>query len=359
MNRSSLSSIAVFVIAAASPPAYAASEIDSCPAERYKPCSFFTASVTLGEHEQIIDNYVAGFTRSKGSWTINVRYQPETQCAKVKFLVDMGPVNALGEYKEDLRNGVGQIRDTGTFMHKIGNLESALRILSSSCRTPHQVTKQSREKELGLTRANRRTIQVGLASLGFDPGPADGLFGRRTRAAISAWQAANGVAATGWLTKTEAKALQDMQERRTGTRDLLRSMASDHGQTQRMFEQDEGAVRQQSHQRIQQLGQAAVLQGELNLIQSLNQLTAKGKPSVQPHSVRAGGDRRCQEIGDRAATEWEANTNEPKGLCEIGHYQLRMLEYFKNRLSNHGCYGGEYDLTIAETRNWITQVCSN
>ena len=359
MNLSSLFSLAVFAIAAASPPAYAASEIDSCPAEQYEPCPSFRASITLGEHEQIIDNYVAGFTRSKGSWTINVRYQPETQCAKVEFLIDMGPIDVPSKYKEDLHNGGGQIRDTGTFMHKIGNLESALRILSSSCRTPHQVTKQHRETELGLTRADRRTIQFGLASLGFDPGPADGLFGRRTRAAISAWQAANGVAATGWLTKTEANTLQDKQAGRTETRDLLRSMASDHDHSQRMFEQDEGAVRQQSHQRIQKLGQAAVLQGELNLIQSLNQLTAKVKPSVQPHSVRAGGDRRCQEIGDRVAMEWEANTNEPNGHCEIGHYQLRMLEFLKNRLSNYGCYGGEYELTIAETRNWITQVCSN
>ena len=110
MNRKSLFVPVALAAAAASPPAYAASEIDSCPAERYEPCSSFTASVALGEHQQIIDNHVAGFTRSKGSWTISVRYQPETQCAKVKIFVDMGPIDSLGEYKQDLRNGVGEIQ---------------------------------------------------------------------------------------------------------------------------------------------------------------------------------------------------------------------------------------------------------
>ena len=64
------------------------------------------------------------------------------------------------------------------------------------------------EAALGLWRSDRRAIQAGLASLGFDPGPADGLFGGRTRAALSAWQAAKGEAATGWLTAAEAGVLK-------------------------------------------------------------------------------------------------------------------------------------------------------
>ena len=138
MNRSSLFVPVALAVATALLPARAASEVDSCPAERYEPCSFFAASVALGENEPIIDNHVAGFTRSKGSWTISVRYRPETQCAKVKIFVDMGPIDSLGEYRQDLRNGAGEISDAGTFMHKIDNLESALRIVSSSCRTPYQ-----------------------------------------------------------------------------------------------------------------------------------------------------------------------------------------------------------------------------
>ena len=45
-------------------------------------------------------------------------------------------------------------------------------------------TVQAMESSLGLERSERRRIQSGLASLGFDPGPSDGLFGRVTRGAM-------------------------------------------------------------------------------------------------------------------------------------------------------------------------------
>ena len=63
------------------------------------------------------------------------------------------------------------------------------------------------ETSLGLVRGERRAIQRGLASLGFDPGPVDGLFGHGTRRAIERWQASLGADATGYLAAEEAKAL--------------------------------------------------------------------------------------------------------------------------------------------------------
>ena len=63
------------------------------------------------------------------------------------------------------------------------------------------------EAALGLTRADRRLIQSSLAAEGFDPGPVDGVFGRRTRAAIGQWQAARGEEPTGYLDAEAARLL--------------------------------------------------------------------------------------------------------------------------------------------------------
>ena len=63
------------------------------------------------------------------------------------------------------------------------------------------------EEALGLQREHRRLIQSGLTSLGFDPGPADGVFGQRTRAAIGAWQESVDKPATGYLDAEGAKKL--------------------------------------------------------------------------------------------------------------------------------------------------------
>ena len=61
-----------------------------------------------------------------------------------------------------------------------------------------------------MSREQRIQVQQGLAALGFDPGPADGLFGPKTRAAIWDWQNAKGLEATGFLTREEAEALGAM-----------------------------------------------------------------------------------------------------------------------------------------------------
>ena len=63
------------------------------------------------------------------------------------------------------------------------------------------------ELALGLDRSTRRRIQQRLASAGFSPGPADGMFGPATRAAIRRWQASRGAEATGYLNTAGAQAL--------------------------------------------------------------------------------------------------------------------------------------------------------
>ena len=88
------------------------------------------------------------------------------------------------------------------------NAEAAKSLLGRAPQTQETtMTRESLETALGLTRADRRLIQSSLAAQGFDPGPADGVFGRRTRAAISQWQAARGEEPTGYLNAEAAKSL--------------------------------------------------------------------------------------------------------------------------------------------------------
>lgn len=59
------------------------------------------------------------------------------------------------------------------------------------------------EADLGLSRQQRRAVQAGLTQRGFDTRGVDGVFGRGTRNAIAAWQQANDLEATGYLTAAQ------------------------------------------------------------------------------------------------------------------------------------------------------------
>lgn len=72
---------------------------------------------------------------------------------------------------------------------------------------PIEDNRQAIERALDLTRVQRVTVQRGLALLGFEVGPFDGIFGRRTRAAIRRWQASNADPATGYLDTDAANRL--------------------------------------------------------------------------------------------------------------------------------------------------------
>ena len=63
------------------------------------------------------------------------------------------------------------------------------------------------EAALSLDRSARRLVQQGLAAAGYSPGPADGVFGPATRAAIRGWQTSRGATATGYLDAAGASAL--------------------------------------------------------------------------------------------------------------------------------------------------------
>ncbi|MCV6593188.1 MAG: peptidoglycan-binding protein [Silicimonas sp.] len=68
--------------------------------------------------------------------------------------------------------------------------------------TPEALAERA-EQALDLNRDARRAIQRDLSLLGFNTRGIDGIFGRGTRAAITAWQRRDGAEATGFLTSDQ------------------------------------------------------------------------------------------------------------------------------------------------------------
>lgn len=71
-----------------------------------------------------------------------------------------------------------------------------------------QTAEQLAALEQALSRSAKRRIQLGLRQRGFYAGLIDGIIGDQTRAAIRDYQAANGVAVTGYLTQGQILRLQ-------------------------------------------------------------------------------------------------------------------------------------------------------
>ena len=79
-----------------------------------------------------------------------------------------------------------------------------------------------------LNRDQMRKVQKALAAQGTNPGPADGVYGAKTRAAIQAWQIKKGYQATGVLTRIQIQMLMESAQQTTVARtgkDLYGSIA--------------------------------------------------------------------------------------------------------------------------------------
>ena len=78
--------------------------------------------------------------------------------------------------------------------------------------TPNDPDHVAAEAALGLNREAKVLVQRGLAAMKYEVGYADGLFGKRTRGAIEAWQKGKGLPETGYLTREQVEALKAVGE---------------------------------------------------------------------------------------------------------------------------------------------------
>lgn len=88
------------------------------------------------------------------------------------------------------------------------NAAEARRQITDIAEAPQKAA-EAREEALALSRDDRRAIQRNLTLLGHDTRGIDGIIGPGSRAAIVAWQTANGLAPSSYLDAPQIKQLQE------------------------------------------------------------------------------------------------------------------------------------------------------
>ena len=97
------------------------------------------------------------------------------------------------------------------------------------------------EASLELDTATRQQIQRHLTVLGYDTRGVDGIFGPGTRTAITNWQQANGLEATGFLTAEQIEVLSDMAATREAEmEEEAREQALERERADRAYWEDTG-----------------------------------------------------------------------------------------------------------------------
>ena len=127
-----------------------------------------------------------------------------------------------------------------------------------------------REVALGLVRVDRVLAQRGLATLGFNVGPADGKFGPRTRGAVRAYQEVSGTPVTGFLTREEfdalAAAVADTERRETARRAEEARMAEEARlERRRLVEEEEQRAEEEARRAEDELRARERLEAEERL----------------------------------------------------------------------------------------------
>ena len=170
-----------------------------------------------GEHEVRVtrEGYraAARVVVVSGETRLRIALEPEPQ----PFTVVTTPPNAEVRFLEGTEGyRPGMVLIPGTYRVRVsaeGWETQEVTVQHGAASTRHAVTLKrvhdpaADEAALGLDREDRRRIQRGLASLGFEPGPADGIFGGGTRGAIGRWQSSQGDEATGYLDGKAAEML--------------------------------------------------------------------------------------------------------------------------------------------------------
>ena len=356
MNLRILSIAPLLAVFAPASISHAEAEFDQCPAEKYKPCSSFLTSVEIGEHEPIIDNHLAGFARSRGTWTISVRYQPETECAKVNLMLDMGPVDLPRLYKEVFRSGGGVISDSGSFLHKIDDLESALRIPSSTCHVPDQETpegdSQSQDGETPDERLERMALEDERERMALEAErervkleqERERLALERERLALAQEiEAAERRRQLERERERQRLAAEQERQRERERQELARQQEAAElrntiARLRARAERERAERERQERREAKRAGTDAMMTGlTLGLIGGvLDMLNEGGGDSISSGALQGTSGAGCEQIGARLARDLERMSGSDS-MCSIYRGTAQAYRQARNRLAATGC----------------------
>ena len=365
MKLKTLICLLVVVVTSQAGTLYAARVEYGCDAERYVPCSSFRTSRTIKEQAPVVT--FSDFTRSKGKWTVTIGYEPAGKCAKVTFYVDMGPLDFDREYKRVFIDGGGAISDSGSFIHKADDMESALRIHNSSCRVPapEPLKKDGDSKERQALDEERERQE---------------LEEERERLAMAEERERLALQAERERLEEEQRLVEERerqrlaQQRRERERRRLAELRRER-ERQRLAELRRERERQRlAQQRREQERLRAQRRSEANTAAAMAILGGflqgfaggSGNPFGagigRSPSYGGSGGGSCEQAKQRAERIVESvNPNAVVGYCNTYRRYLQVLQSVQRELANGGCPSHEvrqYDQAIAQTRQGARASCA-
>jgi uncharacterized caspase-like protein len=154
------------------------------------------------------------------------------------------------------------------------------------------------ERSIGLTRQGRSRAQLALTLLGYSTGGTDGVFGDKSRKAISAWQTDRGETATGYLTAKQHAALLDVAAPKLAAWDADQKRKAAEAQARQQQAAAAAAQQQQNQQQYQQQNATA------------GTTTQQSTQAEQAAAAQAAADRKRQQE--------QAQTQEDQTNAQIG-----------------------------------------
>ena len=327
-------------------------EIDACPAEKYRACDVLKVEVAITDYEPKIDNMSAGYTRATGKWKIHVFYRPETKCARVRVLLNAGPIDVPFLYKQDLRNGTGVIDGSGGFMHKRNELETALGKMGLSCRVPDDGLRDKLPKYVKWD-SDHSTAEWDAKSLlrkhGFKETDA------RTKYTIQnaeddpryrSWR----LGCRRWSENCDAKSWYYGHHARseykpTKTQRIIREMMDDIKDAARREEQEREAERARR--------EVANMQAFFSFMKGLTGQSGDSFSST-------GSGNACAMVGQRLADDLgRVLDRHSNSICGMARGQADAMSTALNQLRVAGCSPGSLEQSIRQAREVARASCSS